>query len=79
MQPTNHSPVCELSKECHSADDHDVCPGDVIDDYLEFCIHCAVDCTCRTQIDPGNDYSLSGLSLGFKLPDLMHDTIKGAL
>ena len=73
MTPTKHSPDCALSKECQSADNHDVC----IDFFSDFCIHCAVDCTCETQIDPGNDYSLSGLSLGFKLPDLMHDTIKG--
>jgi hypothetical protein len=48
MTLTKHSPDCALSKECQSADNHDICPGDVIDDYLDFCIHCAVDCTCAT-------------------------------
>jgi hypothetical protein len=58
MQPTNHALDCELFKECHSADDHDICLGDVIDDYLEFCIHCAVDCTCSTQLIEGNNATI---------------------
>ena len=46
----NHLSGCKLSGECLSADDHDVCIGDVIDNYVEFCVHCAWNCTCQTLL-----------------------------